>query len=179
MAEQRPVHPLWFAALFLALAGLSLFIRMLPLGARGWTFPGPDLLLCLTLAWVVRRPDYLPAPVIGAVFFLEDLLLMRPPGLWALMVLLGTEFLRRRTGTLRGLNFWFEYATVGGTLLAMLLLNRLILAIVMVPQPPFSLSFGQFLGTVLAYPAVVAVSHFVLRVRKPSTGEVDALGQKL
>ena len=179
MAEQRPTHPLWFTALFVTLAAVSLFIRMLPLGERDWLVPGPDLLLCFALAWVVRRPDYLSAPAIALVVFVEDILLMRPPGLWAVLVLLGSEFLRRRTALLRGLNFWFEYLIVGGTMLALFLANRMILAIVMVPQPPFGLSFGQFLGTLLIYPAVVAVSHYLLQVRKPATGEVDALGQKL
>lgn len=179
MAEQRPVNPLWFAALFMTIAALSLFIRKLPLGTRIWEIPGPDLLACIALAWVVRRPDYLPAPVIAATVFLEDLLLMRPPGLWALLVLLGSEFLRRRAALLRGLNFGFEYMLVAAVILALFLANRVILAIVMVAQPSFGLSFAQSLGTVLAYPAVVALSHFVLRVRKPATGEVNALGQKL
>ena len=179
MAEARPVRSYSYLALFLALAALSLFIRLLPLGDRGWLFPAPDLLLCLTLAWVVRRPDYLPALAIATVFFLEDLLLMRPPGLWAMLVVLGSEFLRRRAATLRGLNFGFEYLLVAGTLLAMFLANRMILAIVMVPQPSFGLSFAQFLATVIAYPVMVALSHFVFKLRKPATGEVDALGQKL
>ncbi len=179
MAEQQPVKPFSYLALFLALAFVSLFIRLLPLGERGWLFPAPDVVLCLALAWVVRRPDYLPALAIAAVFFLEDLLLMRPPGLWAMLVLLGSEFLRRRAATLRGLNFWFEYLLVAGVMLTMFLANRLILAIVMIPQPSFGLSFAQFLATVFAYPAVVALSHFVFKVRKPATGEVDALGQKL
>ena len=61
------------------------------------TWPAPDLMLALTLAWVVRRPDLLPAPLIAAYFFVEDILMMRPPGLWALIVLGATEFLRRAT----------------------------------------------------------------------------------
>lgn len=179
VAERRRIQTLRFAALFAGFAALSFFVRLLPLGGESPTLPAPDLLLCVTLAWVVRRPDYLPAVLIGAVFVLEDLLLMRPPGLWALLVLLGTEFLRNRNALIRGLNFWFEFAMVAGTLTAMFLANRLILAIVMVPQVPLGLSFMQFLGTLACYPLVVAVSHYLLRVRKPATGEVDALGQKL
>ena len=179
MAETRRARILRYSALFVGVVALSLFFRMLPLSAYGPAFPAPDLLLCLTMAWVVRRPDYLPAPLIAAAFFLEDLLLMRPPGLMALLVLLGTEFLRRRNALIRGLPFWLEYALVATVLTAIFLGNRLILAIVMVPQVPLGLSFAQFVGTVLLYPLAVLVSHFVLGVRKPATGEVDALGQKL
>ena len=199
MVERRQTKRLIFVALFLGLAALMTFYRLMPLGAYGvdlglteaealavfdeaslWSsFPMPDLLLCLTLAWVVRRPDLLPAPVIALYFFLEDILLLRPPGLWALIVLLSSEFLRRRSDQFRGYGFWLEYILVAGLMLTMFLANRAILMIVMVPQVPLGLSFLHLLGTVLAYPAVVAVSHFVFGLRKPATGEVDALGQKL
>lgn len=199
MVDRRQTKRLVFMALFLGLAGLMTFYRLLPLGGYAtdfgrseaealaafddaglWaSFPMPDLLLCLTLAWVVRRPDMLPAPVIAAYFFLEDILLLRPPGLWALIVLLSSEFLRRRSDQFRGYGFWLEYLLVAGLLLAMFLANRGILMIVMVPQVPLGLSFLHLLGTVLAYPAVVAVSHFIFGLRKPATGEVDALGQRL
>lgn len=194
MADRRPARKALYVALFLGLAALATFLRLLPMqdyGAvatdpgltlfgippRDW--PAPDFLLCLTLAWLVRRPDLLPAPVIAGYFLFEDLLLLRPPGLWALVVLLATEFLRTRTPLLRGFGFWLEYAIVFLLMLAMFLANRALLAIVMMPQAPLDLSFVQFIGTVLAYPLVVAVSHYVFKLRKPATGEVDVLGQKL
>lgn len=194
MSNRRPARKALYVALFLGLAALVTFLRLLPmqdygaaasgstgglfgLSARDW--PAPDFLLCLTLAWIVRRPDLLPAPVIAAYFLFEDLLLLRPPGLWALVVLLATEFLRTRAGLLRGFGFWLEYAIVFGLMLTMFLANRALLAIVMMPNAPLDLSFAQFLGTVLAYPAVVVVLHYVLKLRKPATGEVDVLGQKL
>ncbi|MBR3370102.1 MAG: rod shape-determining protein MreD [Rhodobacteraceae bacterium] len=194
MSKRRPAGKALYVVLFLSLAALVTFLRLLPMhdygavpsvpsdggwGANGRDWPAPDFLLCLTLAWVVRRPDLLPAPVIAAYFLFEDLLLLRPPGLWALIVLGATEFLRTRTASLRGFGFWLEYALVCGLMLAMFLANRAVIAIVMMPQAPLDLSFAQFLGTVIAYPAVVAVSHYVFKLRKPATGEVDVLGQKL
>lgn len=199
MVERRQTQRLLYVSLFLGLAALMTFYRLLPLGSYGFlqdtgtqsdipaggmgfslsNFSAPDFLLCLTLAWVVRRPDLLPAPVIVGYFFVEDLLLLRPPGLWALIVLMGSEFLRTRTEQLRGYGFWLEFLLVIALMLAMFLANRAILAIVMVPQVPLGLSFAQFLGTVAIYPFVVAVSHFVFGLRKPATGEVDALGQRL
>lgn len=191
MVERRQTKRLIFVSLYLGLAALVMFFRLLPLGSYGADLdtghvditrlivPMPDLMLCLSLAWVLRRPDLLPAPVIAAFFFIEDILLMRPPGLWALIVLMGTEFLRRRSEQLRGYNVLYEYALVAGLMLVMFLANRAMLAIVIMPREPLGLSFAHFAVTVLAYPAVIAVSHFVFGLRKPATGEVDALGQKL
>ncbi len=199
MVNRRQSKRVVFVTLFLGLAGLMTLYRLLPLGGYGvapglseaealadfneaslWSsFPMPDLLLCLTFAWVVRRPDLLPAPIIAAYFFIEDILLLRPPGLWAMIVLLGSEFLRRRSDQFRGYGFWLEYLLVAVLMVVMFLANRAILMIVMVPQVPLGLSFLHLLGTVLVYPAVVAVSHFVFGLRKPATGEVDALGQRL
>ncbi|NBB97339.1 MAG: rod shape-determining protein MreD [Alphaproteobacteria bacterium] len=192
MAERSLSGRVWFAAVFLGL-GLTIgLLRLLPLQGLGdpaaqpgepgltWaSWPAPDVMLALTMAWVVRRPDLLPAPVIAVFFFLEDVLMLRPPGLWTLIVLVTTEFLRRRNPTLRGLTFWLEYAVIVPLMLAMFLVNRMVLGIVMVPQAPLGLSLAQFVGTVAIYPAVVACLHYGLGLRKPATGEVDELGQKL
>lgn len=195
MVERRQTQRFVYVLVFLGTAAVLTFFRLLPIGVYGtaqgietegmpngsWlsNFPLPDIMLCLTLAWVIRRPDMLPAPVIVGYFLLEDLLLMRPPGLWALIVLLTTEFLRARNEQLRGYGFWLEYLLVILLLLFMFLANRAILAIVMVPQAPLGLSLQFFLGTVVAYPVIVALSHFAFGLRKPATGEVDSLGQKL
>ncbi|TVR44523.1 MAG: rod shape-determining protein MreD [Rhodobacteraceae bacterium] len=196
MVERRQTKRLMYVALFLGLAALVTFLRLLPVGGYGVgpgvedaddlaigfslrDLPAPDVLLCLTLAWVVRRPDLLPAPVIAGYFLLEDILLLRPPGLWAALVLLGSEWLRGRVDRFRANTFWMEYLIVAMLMFAMFLVNRAVLAIVMTPQVPLDLSFLHFLATVAAYPLVVAVSHYVFGLRKPATGEVDALGQRL
>lgn len=194
MADSPSARKPLYILLFVALAGCITFFRLLPVqdysaGAEMETlsvlgiplaqWPAPDLLLCMTLAWIIRRPDLLPAPVIAGYFLLEDLLLLRPPGLWALIVLITTEFLRARNSALRNFGFGVEYALITGLMLAMFLAYRAILAIVMVPQAPLDLSAAQFLGSVALYPLVVVGLHLVLKLRKPATGEVDVLGQKL
>ncbi len=190
MIERRSTQRLVHIALYLGLAALltsggvelgtgpSSDIPNPSLFDAGLWF-GPDWMLCLTLAWVVRRPDLLPAPVIAAYFLFEDLLLHRPPGLGALIALLGTEFLRTRVTILRAAGFWLEYVTVAVILVASFMLYRVFLAIVIVPLPPLDLSFVQLAGSLVVYPLVVAIVHWVLRLRKPATGEVDGLGQKL
>ncbi len=179
MADPLLRDRLVWRAVFVAIA-LALFVlRILPLGAQPVSVPGPDLLLCLTFVWVLRRPDYVPAVLIAVVFLLEDMLMQRPPGLWAAIVLLGSEFLRGRESLARELPFGVEWAMVSAVLLMMMLADRLVLAIVMTPQPFFAPAFLQVLLTILAYPGVVLLSKLMLGVRKAATGEVDRLGRRL
>jgi len=42
-------------------------VRILPLSTEPGSVPGPDVVLCLTFAWVLRRPEYVPALLIAAV----------------------------------------------------------------------------------------------------------------
>lgn len=165
--------------LWLLIAAVSIVLHLLPLGSIEGEWPAPDLLLALTLAWVVRRPVHLPAPAIALVFLAEDLFLMRPPGLMALAVLLGSEFLRRRQSVVRELNLALEWALAAAVMSAIWLGTRLVRAIVMIPNDPFDLSLLGLAVTILCYPLVVWVLQGVLRVRKPAMGEVDELGRKL
>lgn len=168
-----------YRALFLALALALLFLRLLPLGHSAGALPGPDLLFCLIMAWVVRRPDFLPLSMIVLVLLIEDLILMRPPGLWTALVVLATEFLRSRVALTRELNFVIEWMLVGGLMLAVLFAYRLILGVAFVPQPPFGFAAVQVLWSILLYPVVVGLSHLILDLRKPATGEIDSFGRRL
>jgi rod shape-determining protein MreD len=179
MTERLRVDSLGWLGLWLLIAAVGMFARILPLNLMSPGWPGPDLLLILTMAWVLRRPGQIPAPAIGLVWFIEDLLTLRPPGLWALLVLLGTEFLRRRHAMVREIGLLLEWGIAAGVLVAMTLGYRLILAIVMVPQDPLDLSLIKLVFTVALYPVAVGVLHGVLRVRKPATGELDELGRRV
>ncbi len=170
---------LWLhRAMFLAIAMVVLFLRLLPLssGASGW--PGPDITLALMLAWLLRRPEYVPALLIVTVMLIEDLMFQRPPGLWALIVLGGTEFLRAREVSLRDLSFMLEWITVGVLLLAMVLADRLVLALLLVPQPQLGLTLLHYLATLAAYPLVVIASYTAFGLRRAAPGEVDAFGRR-
>ncbi|MDF2141297.1 rod shape-determining protein MreD [Paenirhodobacter sp. CAU 1674] len=166
-------------ALFVALAAVILFLRLLPVNPMSHGVPGPDLTLAMTLAWVLRRPDYVPALLIVAVFFLEDLMFWRAPGLWTLIVLAATEFLRAREVSLRDMPFVLELALMGGLMVAMVLANRMVLALVMVDQPPLGLELLRLLMTLAAYPFVVALSKLAFGLRRAAPGEVDAFGHRL
>ncbi|MFN0113379.1 MAG: rod shape-determining protein MreD [Paracoccaceae bacterium] len=168
-----------YRAAFLGFAALFLFLRLMPLSALPPAWPGPDLLLCLTIVWVIRRPDYVPAGAVLLVFLLDDIMTMRPPGLWTLIALVGSEFVRSRAVLTRDLPFVIEWLMAAAVILAMMLANRFALLLFMVPTTGLATVLLQYLSTMLAYPAVVAVSAIALGLRKTSPGEVDALGHRL
>src|SRR6056297_679498 len=167
MAERKRHNRWLMRLLYVALCLALIFLHLLPLETlpRGWA--GPDLLLALTFAWLLRRPDYVPPLLIAAIFLLADLLFQRPPGLWAAMVLLGSEALRAREPGLRDLTFAVEWLSVVTTLVAM-----------MVDQAPLGLSLMQVIATLLVYPLVAIVSKMVFGVRKIAPGDIDALGSR-
>jgi rod shape-determining protein MreD len=179
MAEfWRQAH--WvFRAVFLLLAVFLLFIRLLPLGNAPGSLPGPDLLLCLILAWVIRRPEFLPMPMVLIVMLAEDLILMRPPGLWTAIVVLATEFLRGRVALTRELNFLVEWMLISGVMLGMILAYRLVLGLAFVPQPAFGFAVVQVLWSIALYPLIVGLSRLILDLRKPAMGEIDNFGRRL
>jgi rod shape-determining protein MreD len=164
---------------FLLLSVFLLFVKLLPLGSVAGDLPGPDILLCLIFVWLVRRPDYLPVPLIVLVLLLEDLMLMRPPGLWAGLVLIATEFMRSRILLARELSFWAEWALVAGLMVALLVAYRIVFSLALLPQPGLGFALLQTLWSILCYPLVVAASRFALDLRKPAMGEVDAYGRRL
>ena len=170
---------LWYRLLFVLIVAVILFVRALPLSSVPERIPGPDLLFCFAAAWVLRRPDYTPVFLIVTVFLLEDILTMRPLGLWTAIALVGTEFLRSRAAFARDLPFVVEWAMVAVVLVAMTIANRVVLAVVMVPQTGLGPVLLQAVITLVAYPFVVALSHGLLGLRKAAPGQVDALGHRL
>lgn len=181
--------------LFVVLALVFLFFRLLPLGEviapcgpddsgcrlLAWFshMPGPDLLLCIIFAWTMRRPDYLPVLLIAAVVLLEDLIVLRPPGLWTGLVVLVSEIIRSRVALTRELNFGVEWLLVSAMMVVLLIAYRLAFGLVLLPQPPFGFAMVQVIWSILCYPLVVFLSRVVLDLYKPGMGEVDAYGRRL
>lgn len=138
----------------------------------------PDLLILLTLAWVTRRPTFVPALFVVVLFLAADFLLQKPPGLWTCLVLMLSEFLRSRSRNLRTLPFWIEWATVSFGLAAITLLDRVILSAVLIPQASLGLTLLQLALTIATYPLVVFVSYAFFGISRPAPGEVDAAGRR-
>ncbi|GAA6174120.1 rod shape-determining protein MreD [Sulfitobacter pacificus] len=171
---------LWLMrAAFLLLTLVILFFHLLPLETTPRRWAAPDFLLCFALAWSLRRPDYVPALALAGAFLLADLLLQRPPGLAAVLALIGCENLKGRARSLRDANFAAEWISVGVIIISITLAYRVILAIVLIEQPSLSLGLSELFLTLLAYPAVVAVTHFGMGVRKANPGDLDGHGQRI
>lgn len=179
MAEAIVTRRWRFRAIFLALAFAIIFVRLLPLDAGPGGLPGPDLIVLLAFAWVLRRPDYVPILLVAAVMLLTDVLFLRPLGLWAACVIVGLEFLRAREETSRDLPFLIEWFLVGGVIVMITLGNKLILAVFAVPQPALGLQLIQMIMTILSYPLIVLFSAKALGLKKMSPGAVDQLGHRL
>ncbi len=137
---------------------------------------GPDFLIAFAFAWSLRRPEYVPALLLAGIFLLSDLLLQRPPGLWALLALLACENLKGRSRSLRDSTFGAEWLTIAVLLTGILLLNRIVLSLLLVAPPDLRLSLLELGITVLTYPLVVFVTRILMGVRSAAPGELDALG---
>ncbi|KPP83801.1 MAG: rod shape-determining protein MreD [Rhodobacteraceae bacterium HLUCCA08] len=170
----------WTGRLRYAVIALAiLFFQLLPLQTLPRNWGAPDILLLVTLAFAARRPDHVPALLVAAAMLLSDMLLQRPPGLWTGLVLILTELLRSRARSMRSLPFPLEWGFVAIGIGAITLANRAILAILLVPVAPMGLTLTQLAITIVAYPIVVALAHFALRVNRPAQGAVDEFGHRL
>jgi len=149
------------------LFGLAVvFYRLLPLETGSPGLPGPDFILCVTLAWVLRQPQAVPVGAILFLMLLSDFLLQRPPGLWTALAIAAAEYLRNRRAGIAETPFLFEWGVVAGAILAMVLGQRLILWVLLADQPSLGLSLMEGLATIVIYPIVVLVSKFALGLDK-------------
>lgn len=171
---------LWAMRLgFFGLALLILFFHLLPLDTVPRRWAPPDLLVAFAFAWVLRRPDYVPALSIALVMLMADLMLQRPPGLLALLLVLGCEYLKNQTAGLREASFLGEWAAVAIVLVGITVLNRVILWLVAVQSAPLGLSLIQMVLTIALYPAVVLVTQSLMGVRKLSPGDAGAMASRI
>lgn len=164
---------------FLVLTLAILLFQLLPMETTPRSWAGPNVLLAFACAWCLRRPEYVPPLALAVAFLLADLLLQRPPGLWALLALIGCENLKSRRRSLRDAGFGAEWITVGVIMIAIALMNRLVLALLLVDTPALSLSLSELVTTVIIYPLVVGITHWLMGVRKTAPGGLDGLGQRV
>lgn len=179
MVDQRPTRVWVMRALFSAVILGILLIHLLPLETQAERWIGPDIILAVTFAWGFRRPDYVPAVLVGLLALTADALMQRPPGLYAALLVLGVESLRLRTQANREISFMLEWLIVSGTMVGVFVLYRLAHAVFFMVPTPFGASLLQLIITIAVYPAVVLASLLIFGIRKPAPGEVDALGHRL
>jgi len=179
MADQTATHAWFMRLLYVVACGIVIMFHLLPLGQVAWITFSPDLILCITLAWVVRRPDYAPILLIAGVALLSDLLLMRVPGLWSALVVLLANRIGQKRHRMRSTGFGVEWARVSSGIAAIFVIERVAMSVLLIETPPLTLSGAQFLATVIVYPVVVAVTAGVFRVRKPAFIDTAASGHRI
>lgn len=164
--------------LYLLMAFVLLFLRLVPVGSGAIAWPGPDLTLALTMVWIMRRPDQIPALAVAFVALVEDLVLMRPPGLWAAVMLLGSEAARSRKPRWREQGFMVEWVRMSMLMGVMVLAARVAQIVVMLPVPPLGIVLLKLIATIAAYPAVALFGRLVLGLRRMTPAEAERLAYR-
>ena len=97
------------------------------------------------------------APIIVIVFLgvLADAMMMRPLGLWALVLFVGMEVLRMSERAFRDIPFVVEWLYVSALFALMLLLQNLLLFVSFDSVYVFADVIWHWVRTVAAYPIVV------------------------
>jgi len=179
MAERVDSRTWTMRAVYIALAFVLIVVQLVPLDMRPAGWAGPDLLLAVTLVWIARRPVVVTAPMVAGVFLMADLFFMRPPGLWAALVVILTEMIRRRNSEFRNLPFVAEWGTIAGGIIMMTLLNLIILTLLAVPRASLGLTLMEMMMTILVYPPIVLLAYFFFGIGRPAPGETGRKGQLL
>jgi rod shape-determining protein MreD len=164
--------------LFLGICCAVIALKLAPSNYSVLQWPGPDVVVVVIFAWTIRRPEYVPMLLVAVIMLLTDLLLHRPPGLWAAIILVSCEFLRNRSDDLRDVPFLLEWATVAGLLFLAGMTNRIIQSLFLIEQSPLIMALAEGALTVLIYPLIVGMSYFALGIRKAAPGEVDDMGHR-
>jgi rod shape-determining protein MreD len=176
MSSATSSRHIWtYRGIFLLVCAVLILGRLLPLGLGESGLPGPDLLLALTFAWLLRQPAVVPLVSIVIVFLVADFLFQRPPGLWTALVVIASESLRRRRLQMTEFPFLVEWGAIAGAVAGMVLAERLILWVLFADLPSLGLSLTQAIVTVAIYPIVVAVSKFLFGLRKLGPADLEPL----
>ncbi|MEO1919168.1 MAG: hypothetical protein ABGW81_05600 [Paracoccaceae bacterium] len=156
----------WLELVLFVLAGfVSIGLPLIPMGLAANSIAFPDVMFALFAAWVIRRPASAPIILIAFLAVLGDALMMRPMGLWALVLFVGMEGLRFGERAFRDIPFVLEWLYVSILFALLLILQNLLLIV------SFDAVYGLYsviwhwVRTVVAYPLVVMVLHWVMRVR--------------
>lgn len=165
--------------IYLAVVCAIIFFKLLPLDSTPTGFPGPDLLVAVTFAWVIRRPQQVPVLLIAIVFFVCDMIFLRPPGLWTLIMLAATEFLRANTSPTRDMPFLAEWGVVSVLIVLSVFIEQIALSIFILPHPGLGLALFQVLITLIVYPVVVGALRYGLGLHHIAPGEIYDAGRRL
>ncbi len=160
---------LWYTTrrlIFVGLCAVVILFHTLPLPDNASRWPPPDFIMALAFAWTLRRPEVMSPLMVGGMVLLADLLLMRPPGLWALLVVLGCVYLNIRQKDLSQVMFGIDWAYAGGVMVAVYAAYFLLQFPLFLPTMSAGTLALQALFTILIYPLVAFVSVRIFGISK-------------
>lgn len=164
---------------FLAIALILQIQALIPLDMTANRIPGPDILFGLTMAYVIRRPEYVPLWSIVLVFFLRDIISMAPLGIWTFIMVISTEIVRSNLQAFREYYFGIEWLWISILFAGALLALQLALFLSLSFTPKFVDQLYQFLFTAGLYPVIVGIMRYGFRIDRPAAGKTDGWGQRI
>lgn len=151
-----------FSSLIIILTGL----RLIPFHNLPEILIAPDLVLAFVLVWCIRLPKNAPSLLIVVLFVLLDFIHDRPPGLFACLVFLASEWLKSRTLKAEEYQFISEWTLFALAVLGIFLAYRTVLWVTLLPLPGLLPSFLSMIITIAIYPLVTGFCRFCFGLRR-------------
>ena len=148
---------------YLLIVMLLVLFKTMPIHTSTDQFAMPDIPLVITFVWVVRRPDVMGPILITLAFIFADMILQRPPGLWTLIVLCGSMFLRSRTIYFKEVIFFYEWLMIAIVVIFCFTAHQFLLLLTFLPTHNLAVLVKQALLTIMLYPVFIWLSRSMLR----------------
>ena len=152
MTQDPPLRVFRLQLTYLAIVALVVLLQTFPLQSLPYPFAPADVPLAITFAWIMRRPDVMSPILITLAFLFADAILQRPPGLWTLIVLCASIFLRMRTRGRKEILFLYEWLIVSWVVGVSFLVHYFALMFSFLPVPDVQQYVVQVMLSILIYP---------------------------
>ena len=171
---RRTASGTWGTIVFVLIGVGLIFLAILPIGSGPTGWPGPDLLIATTFAWVIRRPDIAPVWVVAGLFLLADFMLFRAPGLMACAMVLASEYIRGREDLTVEVPFALEWSVASSMIACVIVGTSAVLVIFGAPAMSIGAMLVKLILTILIYPVIVLCARYLLGITRP--GKPDEIG---
>ena len=149
--------------IYLLIMMLLVLLQTIPIHTSTDKLTMPDIPLIITFVWVMRRPDVMAPILITIAFLFADMILQRPPGLWTLIVLCASMFLRSRTVYFKEVIFFYEWLMIAIVVIFCFTAHQFLLLLTFLPTHDLALLVKQALFTIMLYPIFIWLSRSMLR----------------
>ena len=152
--------------LYFMIALIGIFLLLIPVSIFPNNLISPEIIFIVTLALIIRNPDYVPFWLIGIVFLLSDFLLTQPLGLNTFVILFITEFLRQNRLSFIEMLFLSEWLNIALLLLAAGFMRELLLIATLSEHMPTLTIISKVGLSIFIYPILVGLVNIIFRIRK-------------